>query len=58
MIFATERAVFRLTTVGILLEELAPGVELEKDVLEQMDFVPIISQQLKRMDSSLFMEQE
>ena len=40
-----------------MLEELAPGVELEKDVLQQMDFVPLISKPLKRMDSSFFMEQ-
>jgi propionate CoA-transferase len=58
VIYATERALFRLTEAGLVLEELAPGVELEKDVLQQMDFVPIISKQLKRMDSSLFMEQE
>jgi len=57
VIYATERALFRLTEAGLVLEELAPGVELEKDVLQQMDFVPIISQQLKRMDSSFFMEQ-
>ena len=57
VIYATERALFRLTEAGLVLEELAPGVELEKDVLQQMDFVPIIPKQLKRMDSSLFMEQ-
>ena len=57
VIYATERALFRLTEAGLMLEELAPGVELEKDVLQQMDFVPLISKQLKRMDSSFFMEQ-
>ena len=57
VIYATERALFRLTEAGLTLEELAPGVELEKDVLQQMDFVPLISKQLKRMDSSFFMEQ-
>jgi propionate CoA-transferase len=58
VIYATERALFRLTEAGLVLEELAPGVELEKDVLQQMNFSPIISKQLKRMDSSFFMEQE
>jgi len=57
VIYATDRALFKLTAAGLVLEELAPGVELEKDVLQQMDFVPIISKQLKRMDSSFFMEQ-
>ena len=58
VIYATERALLRLTEAGLVLEELAPGIDLEKDVLEQMDFVPVISQQLKRMDWSFFMEQE
>ena len=57
VIYATERALFRLTEAGLVLEELAPGVGLEKDVLQQMDFVPLISKHLKRMDSSFFMEQ-
>ena len=54
--YVTERALFRLTEEGLLLEELAPGVDLQKDVLEQMDFAPIISPNLKKMDSGCFME--
>ena len=50
----TERAVFVLTNNGIMLTELAPGIELEKDILQQMDFQPLIAPSLKRMDTSLF----
>ena len=56
VIYATERALFRLTELGLLLEELAPGVELQKDVLEQMNFTPLISPNLKTMDSDFFRE--
>lgn len=50
----TERAVFVLTDKGLMLTELAPGIELEEDILQQMDFQPLIAPSLKRMDTSLF----
>ena len=37
--------------------EIAPGVDLERDVLEQMDFRPRISDDLKEMDRRLFLDQ-
>lgn len=52
--YITERAVFRLTEEGMTLIEIAPGIDLQKDILEQMDFVPVISKNLKAMDSALF----
>nr|WP_245984872.1 hypothetical protein [Biomaibacter acetigenes] len=52
----TERAVFKLTPQGIMLTEIAPGIDLEKDVLEKMEFKPIISRNLKLMDSRIFYE--
>lgn len=47
----TERAVFRVDSDGLTLTELAPGIDIQKDVLSQMDFVPLrIASQLKYMD--------
>jgi propionate CoA-transferase len=54
--FITERAVFRLTANGLLLTEIAPGVDFERDVLANMAFRPLISENLKRMDSRIFTE--
>ncbi|MDX1594689.1 MAG: CoA-transferase [Gammaproteobacteria bacterium] len=52
--FVTERAVFRLADAGLELVEIAPGVDLERDVLGQMDFRPAIADDLVTMDSALF----
>ena len=54
VLYVTERCVFRLVRGGLELIEVAPGVDLERDVLAQMDFVPSISPQLKAMDAMLF----
>ena len=54
VLFCTERAVFQLTKGGLLLTEIAPGVDLEKDILAQMEFVPLISEHLKNMDARIF----
>jgi len=56
ILYITERAVFRLTKQGVLLEEIAPGIDLETDVLKKMEFQPIISPHLKDMDKILFTE--
>ncbi|OLN32537.1 acyl CoA:acetate/3-ketoacid CoA transferase [Desulfosporosinus metallidurans] len=54
VLFITERAVFSLGEQGLVLEEIAPGIDLEKDILARMDFKPIISETLNTMDPSLF----
>lgn len=43
VLFVTERAVFRLTTAGLELIEIAPGIDLERDVFAQMGFRPIVN---------------
>lgn len=54
--FVTERAVFRLTREGLVLVEVAPGIDLERDILGQMEFKPIISKELREMSSDIFGE--
>lgn len=39
------------------ITEIAPGINLEKDVLAHMDFVPAVSSDLKVMDAGLFCEE-
>ncbi len=51
--YVTERCVFQLTPDGVELIEIAPGVDLEKDILAQMDFQPIIKD-LRLMDERIF----
>ena len=55
VLYVTERCVFRLADKGGLeLIEIAPGVDLERDILARMEFRPQISPQLKLMDSAIF----
>lgn len=54
ILYITERCVFSLTSKGLLLEEIAPGVDLEKDILALMDFKPDLDTPLKIMDSRIF----
>ncbi len=54
VMYITERAVFHLTPQGMILDEIAPGVDLEKDILAHMEFAPIISPKIKLMDETIF----
>ncbi len=56
VLYVTERCVFRLTPDGMELIEIAPGIDLELDILAQMEFRPQISPQLKLMDARIFSE--
>ncbi len=53
-LYITERCVLRLTGDGLELSEIAPGVDLEKDVLAHMDFRPVINAQPRLMDERIF----
>ena len=54
VVYVSERAVFELTPAGIELIEIAPGIDLEKDVLELMDFEPLIREPLPTIDARFF----
>lgn len=54
ILYVTERAVFRLTRQGVVLEEVAPGIDIDRDIISKMSFVPIQSSSVKQMDERLF----
>ncbi len=54
VLFITERCVFRLTPDGLELIEIAPGLDLERDVLAQIDFTPLMAKPLAQMDPRCF----
>ena len=54
VLYITERCVFELTEDGLVLTEIAPGADLEKDILGQMDFKPLIPETPKLMDKRIF----
>lgn len=54
VLYVTERALFRLTTQGMVLAEIAPGIDLRRDVLERMDFAPLMPAPPRVMPASLF----
>jgi propionate CoA-transferase len=54
VLYITERAVFTLEAGELTLTEIAPGIDLEKDVIGQMGFRPRISPNLKLMPAEIF----
>ena len=54
VLYITERAVFRLERQGITLIEIAHGVDLQRDILDQMDFIPAMAEHVRYMDPRLF----
>ena len=45
---------FELRPEGVTLIEIAPGIDLQTQILDQMEFTPHIAPELKLMDSRIF----
>jgi len=54
VLYVTERCVFALTAHGLELRQVAPGINLERDILAHMDFKPIVPEELEVMDARIF----
>ena len=54
VLYVTERCVFKLTDAGMRLIEVAPGIDIERDILQHMDFKPVIAGDPKPMDARIF----
>lgn len=57
VMFITERAVFCLKDDGLHLTEIAPGIQIKRDILPYMSFKPIIDDNLCEMDARIFSDQ-
>jgi propionate CoA-transferase len=53
VLYVTERCVFELTARGLVLAEIAPGIDLQRDILDRMAFRPIVDSP-RTMDARLF----
>lgn len=47
VLYITERCVFQLSPKGIELIEVAPGIDIDADILRHMDFTPLIHPEVK-----------
>ncbi len=57
VLYVTERCVFELTADGVELVEVAPGIDIERDILAQMDFRPVIRGTPRTMDTRIFRDE-
>lgn len=56
VLYVTERCVFRLGSQGLELVEVAPGIDIDRDILARMAFRPVIPRQPALMDPRIFGE--
>lgn len=54
VLYVTERCVFQLVSEGLLLREVAPGIDVQGQIVDRMKFQPIIPADLPRMNEGLF----
>lgn len=54
VLYITERCVFELTADGLVLSEIAPGVDLQRDILDRMEFAPLMPTPPRLMDARIF----
>lgn len=57
VLYVTERCVFQASAEGLVLVEIAPGIDLKNDILALMDFTPIIREP-KLMDERIFQREQ
>ena len=57
VLYVTEAAVFRLTGQGVRLEEVAPGIDIERDLMPQLGFKPLMAEPMGAMAAELFCEE-
>ena len=56
ILFVTERCVMELIDGVMTIVEIAPGIDLEKDIMANMGFRPAVAADMKEMDAGLFAE--
>src|SRR5579864_4598387 len=54
VLYVTERCVFSLTAAGLELIEVAPGIDIQRDIVAQMGFAPVIEKAPRLMDERIF----
>ena len=57
VLYITERCVFELRPEGVTLTEIAPGIDLQTQILDQMEFVPKMADEIKTMDARIFRDE-
>jgi propionate CoA-transferase len=58
VLYITERCVFMLGDKGLILKEIAPGIDVDGDILLQMEFKPEIAEDLHEMDTRIFKDEK